>query len=109
MPRTSRTVAQRLAAQQAKSRRRRVTRGSEALPPEVENLLDEPAPLVDAEPVTPSRTVARSTAPPLPRAAPRRYAEYSAEYTYVSADLRRIVLVAGGLLFLLVILSLFIR
>ncbi len=109
MPRTSRTVAQRLAAHQGKSRRRRTTRGSEALPPVVEQILDEAAPSADLGKPTPSRPAARTAAPSPPRAAPRRYAEYAAEYRYVLADLRRIVLVAGGLMLLLVILSLFIR
>ena len=37
----------------------------------------------------------------------RRYAEYAAEYAYVWADLRRIAVVAGALLLLLIGLSFF--
>jgi hypothetical protein len=43
---------------------------------------------------------------PAPR---RRYQEYAEEYGYVWADLRRIVLVAGVLIALLVVLSFYIQ
>jgi len=79
------------------------------LPPTVEQILDEAVPTVDDGTAALSRPAARTVAPVPPRAAPRRYAEYAAEYHYVWADLRRIALVAGGLVLLLVILSLFIR
>jgi hypothetical protein len=46
---------------------------------------------------------ARSAAKPAPTR--RRYSEYAAEYAYVWSDLRRIVIVAGLLIALLVILS----
>jgi hypothetical protein len=49
------------------------------------------------------RTAAK---PAVPR---RRYAEYAAEYQYVWADLRRIVLVAGLLIALLIAASFFIQ
>jgi hypothetical protein len=39
----------------------------------------------------------------------RRYAEYAAEYAYVWSDLRRIVLVAGLLIVLLIVASFFIQ
>ena len=42
--------------------------------------------------------------PKLPPAR-RRYQEYAAEYAYVWADLRRICIVAGVLIALLVVLS----
>jgi hypothetical protein len=44
--------------------------------------------------------------PSVPR---RRYSEYGAEYQYVWADLRRIVLVAGFLIALLIVVSFFIQ
>jgi len=39
----------------------------------------------------------------------RRYSEYTAEYAYVAADLRRIVVVAAILIVLLVVLSIVIQ
>ena len=39
----------------------------------------------------------------------RPYSEYGAEYAYVLSDLRRIVVIAGSLVLLLVILSFFIQ
>jgi hypothetical protein len=39
----------------------------------------------------------------------RRYSEYAAEYQYVWADLRRILLVAGLLVVLLIVASFFIE
>jgi hypothetical protein len=44
-----------------------------------------------------------------PAPARRRYAEYAAEYLYVWADLRRVLLVAGVLVMLLVVASFFIE
>lgn len=42
------------------------------------------------------------------RAAPRRtFASYGSEYGYVANDLRRVALVAGGLLLVLIVLSFF--
>jgi hypothetical protein len=113
MPRTSRTVAQRLAAQ--KPRKRRAPRP--AVAPSVAEILAEaaPEPSVDAQtalPVRPAESAAvrrgggvGSASRPVAR---RRYADYAAEYRYVWGDLRRIALVAGGLLLLLIILSLFV-
>ena len=114
MPRTSRTVAQRLATQ-GKSRRRRTTRVGETLPPAVERILDDVAPdVADDPPAEPARRPAAGRAAGQPAsaraaAARRPYADYAAEYGYVWADLRRIALVAGGLLLLLIVLSFFIR
>ena len=119
MARTSRTVAQRLAAQ-GKSRRRRSPRGGEALSPAVEQILDGVAP-EPTESAAPEPAAAVKTARPAviratprggstrPAAARRPYADYGTEYSYVWGDLRRIALVAGGLLVLLVVLSFFIR
>ena len=115
MPRTSRTVAQRLATQ-GKSRRRRTTRVGEPLPPAVEQILDEVAPEpADAAPAEPAAGAQVGRTLPLPASARassarRRPADAAEEdYGYVWADLRRIALVAGGLLLLLIVLSLFIR
>jgi hypothetical protein len=44
-----------------------------------------------------------------PAAPRRRYSEYAEEYQYVWADLRRIVLVAGLLIALLIVASFFIQ
>ena len=125
MPRTSRAVAQRLGTQQ-KSRRRRAPKQAPGTPATVERILDEVAPL-DAEvagtaeasaPTVESgrpasrlaQSAARRTSGPSARAVPmrRRYAEYAAEYAHVWGDLRRIAVVAGALLALLIVLSFFI-
>jgi hypothetical protein len=138
MPRTSRSVAQRLAAQQGKSKKRRAPRTGTPAPapsapagPSVDQILDEVVPSEAgpraastpalAPPPTPAptrrasntvgaaarRAAGRSTV----KAAPvrRRYSEYAVEYQYVWADLRRILLVAGLLVVLLVVLSFFIE
>ena len=39
----------------------------------------------------------------------RRYAEYAEEYLYVWSDLRRVLVVAGVLVVLLVVLSFFVE
>jgi hypothetical protein len=140
MPRTSRSVAQRLATQ-TKSKKRRSPRtgtpspessvpASEASGPSIGQILDEVMPseagagaraastptlAPKATAPTPNRplapggaavrraTAGRATAKPAPTR--RRYHEYAADYSYVSADLRRILIVAGVLIALLVILS----
>ena len=125
MPRTTRAVAQRLATKQKS--RRRSPRQAPDTPASVERILDEVAPLPDdASPAT----VAPTASPATTRTATgslsrrgtagaaraagrgatvrRRYAEYAAEYAYVWADLRRIGVVAGALLLLLIVLSFFI-
>lgn len=118
MPRTTRAVAQRLGTKQ-KSRRRPL-RPTTELPASVERILDDAAPRLDddaadgdapAEPTRPARLAQRRgagvTTRPAARPAPprRRYAEYAAEYAYVSLDLRRIAVVTAVLLVLLVALS----
>ena len=109
MPRTSRAVAQRLASQ--KGRKRRVQRVGAATSPAVEQLLDEVAPESTSDLTIPESapTARRSSAGARTMPPRRRYAEYGAEYGYVWSDLRRIALVAGSLVMLLFILSLFIR
>lgn len=128
MPRTSRAVAQRLASQKAKKRRpaRPSTPVSSV---SVDQILDEVVPseagpraastptFAPPAPASPPTTEAkrRATASASARAsgrpaAPRRrYAEYGTEYAYVTADLRRIVVVAGLLIALLVVLEIVLR
>ncbi len=125
MPRTSRAVAQRLGTKQKS--RRRTPRQAPETPASVERILDEVAPLTgeappsgvvssapaDATRTSPSGSPRRGTLGS-PRSAGRatttrrRYAEYAAEYAYVWADLRRILVVAGVLLLLLIVLSFFV-
>jgi len=136
MPRTSRSVAQRLATQ-TKSKRRRPARpdapapeatssvpGAPAAPsttgPSVEQILDEVVPSSGGAraAATPTLTPAAGSAAarrgvparagrvPVVR---RRYSEYAQEYQYIWADLRRIMLVAGVLVVLLIVLSFFIQ
>ena len=132
MPRTSRSVAQRLATQ-TKSKRRRSERpaapGAEAKPsaeaapatpaatgPTVDQILDEVVPSsggarAAATPTLTPAAARRGIPTRTARAAPvrRRYSEYAEEYQYIWADLRRIMLVAGVLIALLVILSFFVQ
>ena len=133
MPRTSRSVAQRLASQRS-SKKRRPSRSGTPVPvssPEqtpsessnvsVDQILDEVVPSAAG-----ARTSATSTLAPAPNRARRagagagraaakpsvprrRYAEYAEEYAYVWSDLRRIVLVAGVLIALLIAASFFIQ
>ena len=130
MPRTTRAVAQRLGTKQ-KSRRRTPRQGADT-PASVERILDEVAPKADA--VSPDTGTTPASVVPAPtglvrpatgslsrragtvgaaRSAGRattvrrRYAEYAAEYAYVWSDLRRIGVVAGALLLLLIVLSFF--
>lgn len=131
MPRTSRSVAQRLATQ-TKSKKRRPSRTGASSPepasppasgPTMAEILDEVVPSsggsraesrADVAPTTPGQTpnrppaatrrgvAARAARPVVVR---RRYHEYGAEYGYVWTDLRRILIVAVVLIALLVILS----
>lgn len=137
MPRTSRSVAQRLAAQRASKKRRPSRSGGPAAnqpavpaPAEpsavsVDQILDEVVPSAAG-----ARAAATPTLAPAPNRSPspsrragaaagrtsgkpaivrRRYAEYAAEYQYVWSDLRRILLVSGVLVVLLIVASFFIQ
>jgi hypothetical protein len=53
------------------------------------------------------RATGRTAARPVPTR--RRYREYAAEYAYVWADLRRILVVAGVLIVLLIVLSFYLQ
>ena len=140
MPRTSRSVAQRLASQANKKKRRPRSLIPTAAPSLDQPLEDEAEPKVDAEanPLPPPAPEPiggaprrQSSAPPIERAAPatsrfgtgararstaartpvrtaaqrRPYSDYGADYAYVLADLRRILMVALVLIVLLVVLS----
>jgi hypothetical protein len=111
MPRTSRTVAQRLAAQ-SKSRKRRLQRAG-APSPAVAEVRDDAAPGGAERRETARATVQRPGAAiggaSKPVSSRRPYSEYGAEYAYVLSDLRRILVIAGSLLLLLVILSFFVQ
>lgn len=139
MPRTSRSVAQRLAAQQsAKSKKRRAPRPAEAAPApssssssvSVDQILDEVVPSEGGSRAasTPTLVTAGTSAAPRPAARKpgtlgrsgartatrtpvvrRRYSEYTEEYKYVWNDLRRIVIVAGILIVLLIVLEFALR
>lgn len=139
MPRTSRSVAQRLASQRSSKKRRPSRSGPPtpapaAAPSPPETTTESSAVSVDQilDEVVPSSTGARTTATsslapssnrsPVagrragagraavrPAAVRRRYSEYAAEYQHVWADLRRIIMVAGLLVVLLVAASFFIE
>ena len=135
MPRTSRSVAQRLATQ-TKSKRRRPTARPDAPAPEataapsttpapaapassgpsVDQILDEVVPSAAGPRAAATPTIApaaarRGASGRTARPAPvrRRYSEYAEEYRYIWADLRRIAVVAGVLVALLIALSFFIQ
>ncbi|MFN8523194.1 MAG: hypothetical protein U0821_08825 [Chloroflexota bacterium] len=102
MPRTSRTVAQKLATP-TKARRRRFQRPGDA------PAVDRPSEASPIAPSEPAKTVAAPRTSSI-RLTPRKtYRDYAAEYAYVAGDLRRVAVVAGSLLVLLVLLSLVIR
>ena len=115
MPRPDRGVAQRYAS---RKRKRRVapTRAPTAVAdarraaPATAEPADEAAPVVPparSETRPPIRITRAGAAPQ--RVATRSFASYASEYRYVAGDLRRIAVVAGGLLLVLVILSFFIH
>jgi hypothetical protein len=112
MPRTSRTVAQRLAAQNRARKRRPARPAGSAPSPAVERILDEVAPDAPPPPTIPRAPAARrlgsTAAATRIQPARRAYADYARDYAYVWGDLQRIAVVAGGLLVLLVVLSFFI-
>jgi hypothetical protein len=142
MPRTSRSVAQRLAAQSRTKKRRSPRTGTPsqessaattpASSPTIAEILDEVVPsqggsraesaaaLAPAAPARPANrppasggaaarrgSALRAATRPAP--VRRRYQEYAAEYQYVWNDLRRILIVAGVLIALLVVLSFFLQ
>ncbi|HYU18485.1 MAG TPA: hypothetical protein VEQ11_07300 [Chloroflexota bacterium] len=111
MPRTSRTVAQRLASQ-ARSRKRRGQRAAAGPMPVIEKFVEA----AESEGSARTGRVLERKSPLAPGTIPRvgaqprrRYADYGEEYRYIWADLRRIGIVAGSLLLLLFLLAPFIR
>jgi hypothetical protein len=140
MPRTSRSVAQRLAAQRSSKKRRPSRSDRSETPPaaqptapraapsassgvSVDQILDEVVPSTAGARAAATPTVTQAAnrssarravtgaprAPARPTPVRRRYAEYAAEYQHVWSDLRRILLVAGVLIVLLVVASFFIE
>ena len=120
MPRHDREVAQRYASKKRKKRSTPVRSSTAVAEPR------RAAPVSDIEadeveeavPASPSAasggrpairfTTRTGTAQPQ-RVAPRRtFASYADEYRYVVRDLQRVVVVAGGLLLALIVLSFFI-
>jgi len=107
---TSREMAQRYAAASKRKKRRdggpRVIIRSDA---GVEEMLADPAELVEAERPAESQPREVAAGPRVVRArtAVRRVApEYVQDYSYVRGDLRRVVMVSGGLLIFLIVLAL---
>ncbi len=114
--RDNRDLQRRLAARRARERRRPITESRYRLTPSeaVEPITDADAEaeVFDGAPeMVPQRDRARpsgKTAPAparsRPRVSARPFSEYAAEYAYVYSDMRRIALVVGTLLVLLIIL-----
>ena len=120
MPRVNRDLQRRMAARRERERRRpteRRYRFASGEPPRVaeESVLDDEtldrAPHAEAD----SRGVARQAGPaatsapvrsPGVRPAPRPFSAYRDEYRYVLGDLRRVALVIGSLLLVLIVLAL---
>ena len=117
MPRVNRDVERRIAARRERERRRGPTPQYRFAP----TVVQEPPETEDSDQAQPSEAPAAATRvdrktraaalksasttqPPV-----RSFADYRAEYAYVASDLRRIVLVVGGLLVLLIILSFVLR
>lgn len=119
MPRLNRDLERRLAARRERERRRTPTErryrfvGSptvadgamEDAPTGVADLDLEPG--LEAAPALPRgvRQVGSARAP-IARQAPRPFSAYGADYAYVLQDLRRIALVVGVILLLIVVLAL---
>ena len=112
MPRYDRGVAQRYASRKRKKRvaparaPAAVAGARRAAEPEDDGAAVVPPIRSEARP--PVR-ITRASAGPQRAAPARTFASYAAEYRYVARDLRRVALVAGGLLLVLVVLSFFIH
>jgi hypothetical protein len=112
-----RDLADRYAAASRRKKRRPVTRPPAAAPrpetPVAEPEEQEEEAAVEQTVVLPARESRSAASAPRVqrgRSLPRRtFAEYRAEYAYVARDLRRVVLVAGILLALLIVLDFVIR
>ena len=125
MPRVNRDLQRRMAARRERERRRPNERRYQFAPPgepsvEPEEPFGDGAPLAeeavaDTEPNRApateapapgraSRTLSRGNRGAVARPAPRPFSEYREEYRYVVGDLRRIVVVIGSLLVVLILL-----
>ena len=119
MPRVNRDLQRRMAARRERERRRpsgtrQYEFGSPQAPVESDDLngveVDEAT--IDEAPTRPARrpserVAAASTAVAANRGAPRAhvpFSEFAAEYAYVGHDLRRVALVIGSLLAILIVL-----
>lgn len=115
MPRVNRDLQRRMAARRERDRRRPPTErrfdvtqlgpadAVDALPTQDNDVLDA-APVVSGRP---SSKAARAIVTPRPatgKPTPKPFSAYHAEYQYVVADLRRIVVVMGSLLAVLIVL-----
>ncbi len=115
MPRVNRDLERRIAARRERERRRGTTPqyrfapavGVEEPPSTVEQEPTETAPATPKAERRARAAALRSAGPSAPP--PRSFADYRSEYAYVASDLRRIVLVVGGLLVALILLSFVIR
>jgi hypothetical protein len=118
MPRVNRDLQRRLAARRERERRRPpsergyrfATPDAAELPADLEEeQLDGDAELVPAAPAAARPARREATTVPrertTPRLASKPFSAYRAEYAYVAGDLRRIVVVIGSLLVVLIVLS----
>lgn len=111
MPKADRGVAQRFAAKKRK-RRTGLSRPETSLTGTAATIVDQEA----AEVAPPAETVRRPVASRVQvitaartRPAARPFSAYAEDYRYVVRDLRRVFVVAGGLLVVLLVLSTFIQ
>jgi hypothetical protein len=114
MPRVNRDLQRRMAARRERDRRRPPTErryevtqvgspdAADTTPAHEDEALDGAAAASGRAASKASRAVV--AARPSGRPAPKPFSAYRAEYAYVSADLRRIVVVMGSLLAVLIVL-----
>jgi hypothetical protein len=115
MPRVNRDLQRRMAARRERERRRPPT--ERRYPVQTDEPVDEAADaeLLDGSPEVAAAPTATATARPsgaakttAARAPARPFSDYRAEYAYVGADLRRVAIVIGSLLVVLIVLHFFI-
>jgi hypothetical protein len=114
MPRVNRDLQRRMAARRERDRRRPPTERRYEVtqlgaPDAVDLEPEQEAGVVDAAPAVtgrPASKAARAVVAPRPtgRPTPKPFSAYRAEYSYVVADLRRIIVVMGSLLAVLIVL-----
>lgn len=118
MPRSDRGVAQRYASKKRKKRTAPGRPSAAVADPgrvapiatfDTEEAEETPPPPSAPVRTRPAVRITTGLAAEARRTAPRRtFASYAEEYRYVGRDLRRVALVAGGLLLVLIVLSFFI-